>query len=251
MFLANSAVQVSFGLEQAEEVIKKSLHKKNWRKFEKGEIKLALIPFYLFYYDAAFGEEGKPGGKMERGRLALNAETAELGKEIAEEIPEEEKLTKEYPDNFYPFSARKELLSKKEAEKIALLKTASMVGTTRENIVLSGMQLVYHPRWIAFVTVDKETYELDISAVSGKIFGEEKVPEREKGFVEITKDTLNELKEPGAWLRYSKEIAGTVGKKIAKSSSTKKTGLPSIMKDKMLWISIALLIILIIVVFYN
>lgn len=263
MFLANPAVPVSFSLEEAAKVIEKSLRKKNWRNFEKGEIRLALVPYYVFYYDAAFGEEGKPGRKTERGRLALNAETAELGKEIAEEIPEEESLAKEYPDDSYPFSAGKALISKKEAEKIALLKTASMVGTTRENIVLSGMQLVYYPTWNVFVTVAEENYELDISAVSGKIFGEERVPEREKGFVEITKETLNELKEPGAWLKYSKEVTGTVGKTIRKSGAggspkssagaAKESGFkpPSLFRDKMFWVSIVLLIILIIVVLYR
>lgn len=254
MFFGNPVFPITFQIEEVASLVEEILRKKNWHRFEKGEIKLVLTPFYLFYYDAVFEEEGKPTGKSERGRLALNAQTAELTKEMAEAMPEEEALVKELPDS-YPLILRKALFSKQEAEKIALLKTASMIGTDRKNVILTNFQVIYFPLWLAFVTVAKETYQLEISAVTGEVFGEEKVPEREKGFVEVTKETLSELKKPGAWIKYSKEIADVMGETISGeenvSADEKSAGsLPKLLQKQSFWITIALLIILILLAFY-
>ena len=258
MFVGNSVFPISFTLEKVAEIVEKALLKKNWRNFEKGDIKLVLTPFFLFYYDAVFGEKGKPNGKTRRGLLALNGETAELSKELAESMPDEAELLKELPDE-YALVIKKAIFSKKEAEKIALLKTASFLGTDRKNVVLSGFKEIYYPVWLAFATVAGETHEFEISAVTGKMLGEEKVPEREKGFVELTKETLEELKEPGAWLRYSREIVAIGGKKLAEKKGNKgkepavkkgsgwkmpvgKKAIVRIFRKPAFWISLALVI---------
>lgn len=234
MFFGNPVFPISFQIEEVASLVEEALRKKNWRKFEAGEIKLVLTPFYLFYYDAIL--EGE-----KRARLALNARTAELSKEMAESMPEEEALVRELPDS-YPIIMRKALFSRQEAEKIALLKTAAMLGVDRKNIVLTNFKMIYFPLWIAYFTVAKETYALEISAVSGEIFGEEKVPQREKGFVEVTKETLKELKRPGAWIEYSKGIADIAGEKLASVEKGQKA-IP-LMHERWLWLTIALIIIL-------
>lgn len=256
MFLGNPVFPVSFRIEQVAELVEKTLLQKNWKSFKKGEIKLVLTPFYSFYYDAAFEEEGKLKKETEHGRLALNGETAELSKELADSMPTGEKLSKEMPDD-YPLIVRKPIFSKKEAEKVALLKTASLIGTSREHIVLTGFEMVYYPMWLAFVTVGEETYELEISAITGEIFGEERVPEREKGFVEVTKATLSELKEPGAWIRYSKEIMDITGEKLSGGGEGQteqreqgSSSLPGMMHRPWFWITLILLIVLIALMFY-
>ena len=247
MFVGNPVFPISFQLEQVASLVDEILGKKNWRNFEKGEIKLVLTPFYLFYYDAAFEHKGKPKKETKHGRLALNAETAELSQLMSDAMPPEAELVKELPDS-YPLIVRKPIFSKKEAEKVALLKTASLLETERKNIVLTSFEMVYYPIWIAFVTVGGETYELEISAVTGQLFGEEKVPEMEKGFVEITRETLDELKQPGAWLRYSKEIAEITGEKLGGNRETGQSN--QIFHKPAFWLTLALLIILIVLMLY-
>jgi len=242
MFFGNPVFPISFQIEEVASLVEEVLRKKNWRKFEAGEIKLVLTPFYLFYYDAVL-----EGEKSERARLALNAQTAELSKEMAESMPEEETLVRELPDS-YPFILRKALFSRQEAEKIALLKTASMVGVDRKNMVLTNFKMVYFPVWMAYVTVAKETYGLEISAVSGEIFEEEKVPQREKGFVEVTKETLSDLKRPGAWIEYSKGIADIAGEKLASVEKEQKA--ITLMHERWLWLTIALIIILVAIILF-
>jgi hypothetical protein len=246
MYTAKPVYPISVKLEKAAEVIEKALREKNWRRFEKGEIKLVLTPFYLFYYDAALPGEKK--GKTERARLALNGETAELGKELADSIPDDASLVRELPDE-YPLVVRSPLFSEPEARKIAVLKTASMLGVSREDLVLTGFKMIYYPMWIAFATVAGQTYQLEISAVSGEVFGEEKVPEREKGFVEITKETLEELKQPGAWVKYSKEIAAIAGEKLY-SHKESESRLPEIMRRPGFWISLVLLAVLVALILF-
>ena len=261
MFVGDPVFPVVFEIEKVAELIEATLKKKSWQAFDRGEVKLVLQPTYIFYYDAVFEEGGKPKGKGERGRLALNAETAELDKGMAETMPPDNELVKELPDD-YPLVVRKPLFSKAEAEKIALLKTAALIGADRNNVVLTGFKVVYYPMWLAFVTVKKKTYELKISAVTGELFGEEQVPEREKGFVEITNETLHELKEPGAWVKYSKEIADLAGEKIegkGEGSSAKgpgflgeihSTGLPGFLQEPWMLLSIVLVVILILLALY-
>src|SRR3989338_2312297 len=100
MFVGNPVFPISFTLEKAADIVEKALLEKNWRNFERGDIKLVLTPFFLFYYDAVFDEKGKSNGKTGRGLLALNGETAELSKGLAESMPEEEELLKELPDEY-------------------------------------------------------------------------------------------------------------------------------------------------------
>lgn len=251
MLVGNPVFPISFRLEQVAELIEKTLKKKNWQSFDRGEIKLVLRPLYVFYYDAVFPEER---GKTERGRLALDGETARLDREKAESMPQDSELLNELPDE-YPLAVRKPIFSKQEAEKIALLKTASLVGADRKNVVLTGLKMIYYPTWLAFVTVKEETYQLEISAATGELFGEEQVPEREKGFVEITRETLHELSEPGAWLRYSREIADLAGNRIEGRgekglAEMQFPGLEGIFHEPWLLLTAVLVIVLVLLLLY-
>ena len=261
MFLGNPSFPISFQLEKVTELIEKTLREKHWRDFKVAEVKLVLTPLFVFQYDAAFEKKGEAGkgvvGETKNGRLALDAISGELDKALAESMPAESELAKELPDT-YPIEAREAELSKNEAREIAIMKTASMLGTSRNNVVLSRFRMVHYPIWVAGVTVGKATYELEISAVTGEVFGEEKVPEREKGFVEITQETLEELKQPGAWVKYSKEVVGTAAEKLSggkKGAEQVKVAkgrirLPSVLHRPGFWLSIALVIVLILAVLY-
>ncbi len=260
MFVGTPVFPISFPLEKVAELVENIILKKNWKSFEKGEVKLVLSPFYLFYYDVAFEKNGKPTGKTKHGRLALSGETAELSEELVESMPDEAELLQELDDK-YPIVVRKAIFSKIEAEKIALLKTASLLEADRNDVVLTGFKEIYYPMWLAFATIAGQTYEFEISAVTGEIFVEEKVPEREKGFVELTHETLQELKKPGAWLKYSKEIAQIGGGKLSRKKRAKAIegnkisegnfGQPSrLFRKPSFWISLVLIMILIAVMFF-
>nr|HPM85972.1 hypothetical protein [archaeon] len=49
-------------------------------------------------------------------------------------------------------------------------------------------------------------YKLNINAIEAFIEGIKEVPNRQKGYLEVTKETINELKTPSNWIKYSKEV---------------------------------------------
>jgi hypothetical protein len=61
------------------------------------------------------------------------------------------------------------------------------------------------PLYKTVAIIDEKEYPLIINAIDGSIQGIEVIPEREKGYFEITRETINELKRPSAWIKYSKE----------------------------------------------
>ncbi len=260
MLLQNPSFSISIkSTEQAAELIAETLRKKNWQQFEATKPQLILIPFFFFHYDAAF-EERKQGKNIvketKRGKLALNAATRELSEEIAAEAPapSEGNLIKELPDQMKP-EIQESVLSKEEAEKIAAIKTAALLGTALDSIVLSGFKKIYWPIWQISATIGEKgkekKVEFQASAATGTVQGAEQVPERAKGSIEIIQETLQELKQPSAWLRYTKEIAaGAAGQAAAqgkKGSNGEKKQIWQLPQKPSFWITIALLIILAIV----
>ncbi|MCX6799149.1 MAG: hypothetical protein NTW59_03575 [Candidatus Diapherotrites archaeon] len=256
---------VSFSKGQASELVQKLLRRKNWRKFETKSLRLVLSPFYFFYYDAALEEtrEGRVIVKeTKRGRAALDAATGELNAQVMESVESIVEPVNTLPEGIEA-ETKKPLFSGNEAEKIASLKTAGLLQVGWEDVVLSDFKMVYYPIWIATVGVGGEEHTLRISGVSGELLEEEKLPTRQKSVSEITKETLQELREPKAWLHYSKEVGATTAKhlgggKKAESSGEaqaaggeKETGsmhLPSFISKRDAVLAIMLLALLVIIV---
>ena len=241
MYLGTPSFSLSFSLEEIKKTVAETLKKKNWHKFSHGDITLSFVPYYIFYYDAFFEEKTETGARKiietQRGRLALNALTAEIEEEIAEEL-EETELTRKTPN--VPIETEKPEMNAKEAEKIALINTASFLETNAKNVIISQFKMVYYPIWILGIEVAEGNFELRVSGTTGEVFEEEQIPERKKGLMEITSEALNELRSPKAWGKYA---AGT-GKTIAGSGTLRK-----ILTNK--WFIIAvLLLVLIYVIFY-
>ena len=264
MLASDPVFPIEFQIEQVTKLIEGILKRKNWKKFDVAAVKLVLTPFYFFYYDAAI-EAQKDGlvvvKETKRGRAALDAESGELDPLILGKIPPDSKLVKELPET-YPIEVQKSGFSTREAKKIAVLKTASMLQVGREDIVITDFKMIYCPIWVADITVAGQTHELTISASTGELLKEENVPVRIKGFVEVTEETLHELRKPGAWLHYTKEIAGDVAGFVAKKSIGKgkkaeagggsgwKLSMPPFFKRSDFIIIVALLVLLIIVMLY-
>ncbi|MDD5163549.1 MAG: hypothetical protein PHD95_05065 [Candidatus ainarchaeum sp.] len=241
MYLGKPSFSLSFGLEEVKKLVSEVLKKKNWHEFKQSDITLSYVPYYIFFYDAFFEEKTEDGEKKisetQRGRLALDATSAEIDEEVSEEL-EGMELTRKTPNA--PIEVERPSMNQKEAEKIAAIKTASFLGLHTRNIITTQMQMIYHPMWIIGIEVAEGNFELQVSGTNGMVFGEEEIPERKKGLMEITKETIYELKSPKTWGKYSIET----GKTIAGSSLLRK-----ILLNKWL-ITIILILILIYIIFF-
>lgn len=246
------AFPVSFPLENAMNLLKKILKEKNWHEFETGNVTLEYVSFLLFNSDSFLEEHTKDDKLVKEtksGFHALNATTRTLNSEIASEFEKlDTELGKEEEKDYSP-KIIENMLDEKSAVKISQSLLAKELQIPRYNIIITGMRQIYVPFWVVYVTVAEGTFKIKISAINGKLFGSEKVPVREKGFLEITEETLDELKNPGAWLKYTKEIVTGSGKKEIKESKKERKRKRNEIKLSPVGISIVIVLLIILALF--
>jgi len=217
MYLGNPSLPVSIPAEKALEKVKQILEEKNWRDFESGGMKLSLFPCFYFTYHY-FLEEEKEGKKIvslsKDGLLALNATTLKADEKLARTI----KDNSEKADNTAPeieFEEKESMVGRESEEKVLQVKTAEFFSAPLDNVVISNVKKYFVPVYESFITIEGTTHDIRINAVNGEVEGIEDVPQREKGFLELTRETFSDLKEPKAWLDYSKGLAKETGKLLA------------------------------------
>ncbi len=106
-----------------------------------------------------------------------------------------------------------------EAKEAAKIKLAAKFNVGKDSMSTTGFRLVYWPIWVVFVTLPKGGIQkIQIEAVSGYPIGDiERVPEREKTWIEVTEETMDSLKKPEGWINLTKTA-------VAMTSSGLKAG---------------------------
>ncbi|MCX6801002.1 MAG: hypothetical protein NTZ73_02345 [Candidatus Diapherotrites archaeon] len=217
-------------VKSLDDIIRK---KKRWHKFEIATLKLILVPYFYFNYHY-FKEKEKGGEKIIEssvdGFLAMNGETLQIDEETTTLIKENIKAASAEAPGI-EFEIIETGIEKKEQETVLKLKLAEYFQISKANVVISSTKKILLPLYKSFVTVEEGTFQVLINAVNGEISGIEKVPARERELIEITKETINELKDPAAWVEYTKGILFetkkiVVPKKMAEKSAreSKKSG---------------------------
>jgi hypothetical protein len=113
-------------------------------------------------------------------------------------------------DEGYDFEVERHKIKHDGAERIAPLKTAEHLGTSLDKVIISHLKLIHVPFWQLNVSVAEGIYSFEINAVTGETVSEEEIPEREKGWMEVTNETLEDLKRPGAWMEYASQFSGGI-----------------------------------------
>lgn len=224
MFLGNPSLPLKVPVNEALAKVEKVLREKNWEDFSLGTMKLVLVPYFYFNYHYYREKESSQGKIIESsvdGFLALNGVELHIEEDTAKII---QKNLKEVTNNSpeIEFSELETSVGKKEQDEVLKFKVAEFFQIPKHNVVISSSKKYSLPLYETFITIGKETYQININAINGELIGIEKVPEREKGFVELTKEVIHDLSTPKGWLKYSKEMFIDAGKK-AKSSSKKIT----------------------------
>jgi hypothetical protein len=194
--------------------IESSIKEKNWHEFKIATLKLSLVPYFLFNYHY-FKEKEVNGEKIIEssvdGFLLLNGESVSVEKDLSNLVKSNIKdVSNEAP--LIPFEEKETTIDKKEQSEIIQFKIAEYFHVPKENVVISNVKKVLIPFYETFVEVKEGIFNIKINAVDGKVYGIDEVPEREKGFVELTKETINDLKDPKKWIEYTKELLVESGK---------------------------------------
>lgn len=230
------ALQLRMETKDALGILEGILRARHWKDFELANLGLFYVPYWFFNYDVY----RELGGQAESfsSRMCMNGVTGQLEPIIAqvtEEIPVE-KSKEIVHDTAY--KVKNPTVKEKEVKDVAKIKIAGQVGIPKDNVTISGVTLIYVPVYTVWVTLSSGYRRIDLDAISGSPLNIESVPERERGFTEVTADMLEDLKTPQGWVDYSKKAfhwglgvstkmgkraAGSVGKS-ATEGSIKRVG---------------------------
>lgn len=222
MILENPAPVVNIGVQDILGILERTLHEKNWRNFELANLKLVYMPHYIFNYDILIAQEveGQTFSQGSSGIMAMNGLNGKL-EPLLNQLMEEQPINYEKEiTHDLQYEIQAPAVKEKEVHDSAALKLAGQFSVKKENVSISGVRLVYWPVWRIFVSLPKKTQRVDIEAVAGVTLNYEEVPAREKGWIEVTKDTLGKMKSAKGWSELSKGAA-RAGKGTMKAAITK------------------------------
>ncbi len=219
MYLDNPSLSVAISESDLAGIIKAIMKSRHWKQFDIATANLVFVPHWFFNFDIYYEAEGKP--QTYSSQMSLNAVTGELNPiivEVMKEIPV--KMTKEAPENA---TVEKLAVSKDEAKEVSKIKIAGELGVSKDIITTYGFRMVYVPVYRVWLSLGRKIIRLDIDAVSGSPLNESNVPERQRGFIEITADTIERLKTPEGWVDYSKKAGAWIAD-VAKATGISVAG---------------------------
>ncbi|MCX6803505.1 MAG: hypothetical protein NTY48_02955 [Candidatus Diapherotrites archaeon] len=207
MYLGNPLLPINITALGAADAIKKELLKKSWHEYELKPLKLNLMPYFLFNYhyfleDSA--DEQKTVKSTVHGILAVDGHRVEVRPDLVELLKENwKKNTQEAPRGVY--NEKWCNIEKREQDDILKIKTAKHFNIPKNNVFVSSPKKMLIPLYYTFAVLGEKEYKFVVNAIDGRIEGLDTVPNREKSYAEITRETINELKNPANWIKYSKE----------------------------------------------
>jgi len=207
MYLGNPLLPINESPLTAEQIVRKQMEKKNWLEFEVKPLTLELVPFFLFnyhYYLENTGDGKKTIKSSVHGILAVDGHAIKIRDDLVELLKNNwKKAIPEVPRG--NFDQKWCNIDKREQDEVLKIQTAKFFDVPKENVVVSQARKLLLPWYRTEVIVDKKKYPLIIIAVDGSVHGVKNIPQREKGYLEITRETVSELKKPSNWINYSKE----------------------------------------------
>ena len=262
MYLGNPLLPIQLKEKRAAAQVKQALSEKN-RELEIPSPKLVLSPYFLFNYHY-FTEKDEQGEKIvaesRDGLLALDGNSLKIDVDIAKLIKKGMKSTSnEIPE--LDFEERETLVEKKQEENVLKLKTAEYFKINKSNVAISHAKRFFVPFYEYEITIGETKFALIINAADNPkkdsdivIAGIDSVPIREKGIMEVTQETLEDLTKPEAWIDYSKGLLRETsnlfvsenGKPIAKEATQNTKVNASVLSSKWVLILIMLLALFII-----
>lgn len=224
MYLSSPLLPINASIPKINQQIKEALSKKDWREIEIEKPVLILVPYFLYNYH--YYTEHKDDGKgiikdTFDGILVINGHTIKIEEDLVELIKHSwKKSIQTTPKE--KFEEKWNNIDRKQQHEVIQLKTAEYFDVPKQNVIVTSVRKVLLAFYLTKVKVDHQEFEIKVNALNEKILGLEKIPSREKGFVELTKDTLHDLKKPKNWWIYSKELFTDTKKSINSKSKDEK-----------------------------
>ncbi len=216
MLLEKPAFSPKLTGAEAERKVSSLLKKAHWKDISFSGRTLFFVPYWFFNFDI-YSQEGNKTKVLDSGFSALNAFSNELDDSIGELAQDESaqrtqeiEASREGQPSVVPPRVADE-----EAREIISVRLASDEETSKDNVIISGLQLLYVPIWLVNTTFGGGSAALRVNAVNGEIENKSAVPRRGKGFSELTSELIEELKAPDGWAEYSAGALSAVSEMIS------------------------------------
>lgn len=258
MYLGNPLLPIKITTAEAAEKINKEIKKKNWYDFELAPLKLTLVPYFLFNYHYYIENDNEGQNVIKstvHGILAVDGHDIKIRTDLVDLLKHNWKNSvQEVPRG--EFAERYCNIDKKDQTEVLQLKTAQYFNVPKSNVVVSEPRKLLLAEYWTIAKINGKKYNLTVNCVDGTIIGLKEIPERQKSYAELTRETFKELKDPKNWIKYSGEVIEEtlafilhprkLSSKPSIKSKTPKINL-SIFESKGVLILIILLAILLIV----
>ena len=178
--------------------------------------------------------------------MALNAVSGEFDEDVSALLEDSEPvILKESP---VPEGVEVEIeriaFSEAELKRVAPMRLAAKLEVAKHNVELSGIKLAFVPFWEIFVKLEEQEFELVVNAVNSEFAEETEIPYRKKSLMELTAETMSELKSPNAWVDYS----GRIYHRVVGSKPMQSFG-KAILSNR--WVQAGIIILIIILILWK
>lgn len=224
MYLSSPLLPINASIPKINQQIKEALSKKDWREIEIEKPTLILVPYFLYNYH--YYTEHKDDGKgiikdTFDGILVINGHTIKIEEDLVELIKHTwKKSVQTTPKE--KFEEKWNNIDRKQQHEVIQLKTAEYFDVPKQNVIVTSVRKVLLAFYLTKVKIDHQEFDIKVNALNEKIIGLEKIPSREKGLIELTKETISDLKKPKNWWIYSKELFVDTKKSISSKRKEKK-----------------------------
>lgn len=237
MYLGSPLLPTNVSVQKATQDLKEALEKKYWNEPEIINETLILVPYFLFNYHYYLEKQEEGSQKIKKafdGVLAIDGHKIKIEEQMTDLIKYNWKKAQQNTPR-QEFDEKWNNIDKKEQYEIIKLKTAEYFDVPKQNVIITSVRKILVPFYTFKVVCDEDEYKVKMNVVDGTFYGLKEVPAREKGTLEITKETLKELKKPSKWVEYSKEMvfgAANAGKKVVNKTKIKTSQKNSASKTK-------------------
>ncbi|MBN2127498.1 MAG: hypothetical protein JW703_03860 [Candidatus Diapherotrites archaeon] len=208
--LVKKGLKVNISRQKVLDSVKEYVNSFGWSEFKYKKLdrlNLFMIPFYLFHFDIF--KSVKEGDKEKildqtSGVLSLDAARNKLDAQVARFFGHHEAVEKiELTDDSPEYKILDSNITFDKAEEIIKIKLASQFNIPRDNVIISGNELLFIPIYFTEIELNSETFVLKINGFDGKLFSDKLIPARKKELNQLFNETIDDLQHPNKWVEYS------------------------------------------------
>jgi hypothetical protein len=209
MLLEKPAFSVNVEIITAEETVSRILDSKGYNNYQFGRVYIKYLPYYFFSYDIYDESSGKTK-IIAKGHSAFNAFTNEIAHELSDLAVLESGIKSPEITHDYKYEVVSPRISERDVKKIILVALSAEKNASKNNVIISGIELVFVPFWVLEYTLDEINYVATMNAVTKELIDDGNPPLREKTKRELLREAYVEMFNLRTWFKYISSFISSI-----------------------------------------